>query len=264
MPYKFKGKRKCTQSDGDKGNYLTIKKGGKRRCYKSKSDYKSAMAWGHGEADEKDDENILREFIAGVLKITLYSGDSLPSENVEIPDPPADSVEELKKVILQYENPTQPEDLQYHLDENMAGLFNDILVDNGIDSRHMEINVIKKEIIPEVMRLKKHFNRIRPSKYAKELNIGWVGDDDQMSTTDSPSYPSGHTAQAYWIAHHLSDDFPVFSGHFFSMAERVAQSRVDRGVHFPSDLDGGRLLAQLMYNKKRGNHGGFSSLELPT
>ena len=60
MPYKFKGKRKCTQSDGDKGNYLTVKKDGKKRCYKSEDNYKSSMAWGHGEADGKEGD-ILEE-----------------------------------------------------------------------------------------------------------------------------------------------------------------------------------------------------------
>ena len=51
MPYKFKGKRDCKQSDGSKGKYLTVKKDGSRRCYKSEKQYKAAQAWAH-EADE--------------------------------------------------------------------------------------------------------------------------------------------------------------------------------------------------------------------
>ena len=62
MPYKFKGKRDCKQSSGNKGKYLTIKKDGARRCYKSEKQYKSSMAWGHGEADEVGvEEEILQE-----------------------------------------------------------------------------------------------------------------------------------------------------------------------------------------------------------
>jgi hypothetical protein len=62
MSYKFKGKKDCKQSSGNKGKYLTIKKDGSRRCYKSEKQYKSSMAWGHGEADIIDDEEeILQE-----------------------------------------------------------------------------------------------------------------------------------------------------------------------------------------------------------
>lgn len=61
MPYKFKGKRDCKQSDGTKGKYLTIKKGGSRRCYKSKKQYKAAMAWAR-EVDEVEEEE-LREYV---------------------------------------------------------------------------------------------------------------------------------------------------------------------------------------------------------
>mgnify|MGYP001406233961 FL=1 len=61
MPYKFKGKRDCEQSDGTKGKYLTVKKNGKRRCYKSKKQYKAAMAWAR-EVDEVEEEE-LREYV---------------------------------------------------------------------------------------------------------------------------------------------------------------------------------------------------------
>ncbi len=61
MPYKFKGARDCTQSSGKKGKYLTIKKDGTRKCYKSEDNYKSSMAWGHGpikSGDEKEEPMI--------------------------------------------------------------------------------------------------------------------------------------------------------------------------------------------------------------
>ena len=138
------------------------------------------------------------------------------------------------------------------LTKQRDAFYEDLLVSSYVRVKtESRAPVLKKEISPTVIELKKLFNRERPSVVAKSFNIDWVGDDDQMSTTNSPSYPSGHTAQAYWIAYHLSDDFPVFSSHFFSLAERVAQSRVDRGVHFPSDLDGGRQLAKYLYDKKK-------------
>ena len=43
MPYKFKGKRDCKQSDGTKGTYLTIKSDGSRTCYKGEKQYKASL-----------------------------------------------------------------------------------------------------------------------------------------------------------------------------------------------------------------------------
>jgi len=65
VPYKFKGKRNCTQSDGTKGTYQTVKRNGKKRCYKSEKQYKAAQAWAH-EVDEKEDGK-LREYIKEIL-----------------------------------------------------------------------------------------------------------------------------------------------------------------------------------------------------
>lgn len=75
MPYKFKGKKDCTQSDGSKGKYKTVKKGGSTRCYKSKKQYDAAMAWAH-ESDVADDELIvseenLREMIRDQLRFSI-------------------------------------------------------------------------------------------------------------------------------------------------------------------------------------------------
>jgi len=69
MPYKFKGKRDCEQSDGTKGKYLTVKKNGNRRCYKSKKQYKAAMAWAR-ESDEVSGE-ILETRRNNVVKISI-------------------------------------------------------------------------------------------------------------------------------------------------------------------------------------------------
>jgi len=71
MPYKFKGKRDCTQSDGSKGKYQTVKKDGTKRCYKTEKQYKSSMAWGHGEADDQEDEEILKEYIKKIIREAL-------------------------------------------------------------------------------------------------------------------------------------------------------------------------------------------------
>ena len=67
MPYKFKGKKDCQQSDGSKGKYLTIKKNGSRRCFKSEKQYKASLAYSR-EGDEEEEENLLQELEESYLR----------------------------------------------------------------------------------------------------------------------------------------------------------------------------------------------------
>ena len=100
MPYKFKGKKSCTQSDGSKGQFLTIKKDGSRRCYKSKKQYNSAQSWAHesDNLEEKEGENVVTEKkLREMIKNQLIS-----------------SLSEAKKVLQLNE---QEEDKDLNLDE---------------------------------------------------------------------------------------------------------------------------------------------------
>ena len=58
------------------------------------------------------------------------------------------------------------------------------------------------------------------------------------------SYPSGHTASLFTRAGVLAEIFPAKRAELFAFAHRAAWGRVQAGVHFPSDLVGGWLLAE--------------------
>ncbi len=184
----------------------------------------------------------LRSYIGEIVK-----------ENIDLPisRPPENSVKELSKVINQYHNRVIPNQLQHDLDENVAWMFYNVIKTSGSRYPFSKIKVLQTSVNPIVLVYKKLFNRLRPSDYAKEISIDWAGDDGNMGTTDTPSYPSGHTCQAYYISHVLSEEFPFLKNDFFNLAESIAQSRVDRGVHYPSDLDGGRELAWHLYKVRK-------------
>ena len=59
----------------------------------------------------------------------------------------------------------------------------------------------------------------------------------------STSYPSGSALQAWVWGELLADMFPFRREEILARAERAAWGRVIGGVHFPSDLAGGRRLA---------------------
>lgn len=57
------------------------------------------------------------------------------------------------------------------------------------------------------------------------------------------SYPSGHATGAHLWAAVLAEIYPDKRAKLFERADRAAWGRVIAGVHFPTDLEGGRRLA---------------------
>jgi len=67
------------------------------------------------------------------------------------------------------------------------------------------------------------------------------------------AYPSGHTANARLFALILSDVAPERRAEFMARADEAALNRVIGGVHYPSDIDAGKMLADEIYVELRKN-----------
>jgi len=75
----------------------------------------------------------------------------------------------------------------------------------------------------------------------------WVVDPRVQPCVGKPtndSYPSGHTASIFTRAGVLAEIFPEKREQIFEFAHRAAWGRIYGGVHFPSDLVGGWMLAE--------------------
>lgn len=70
---------------------------------------------------------------------------------------------------------------------------------------------------------------------------------EKMTTGGSPSFPSGHTTDAFTLAASLSFAFPKWYviAPSFAWACAVGYSRMDLGVHYPSDVGGAIVLGIL-------------------
>lgn len=84
--------------------------------------------------------------------------------------------------------------------------------------------------------VKNKFSRARP--YVVDPKIRPC-----VALPSNDSYPSGHTIRYFVFAHILSEIRPAQRAELFAFAHRAAWGRVWGGVHFPSDLVGGWLMA---------------------
>jgi acid phosphatase (class A) len=82
-----------------------------------------------------------------------------------------------------------------------------------------------------------------------------------VTASDTNSYPSVHATSAFVWAAVLAEIFPEKQAELFERAHRMAWSRVLGGVHFPSDVVGGRLLAEALVAELKKNAAFAAALE---
>ena len=97
-----------------------------------------------------------------------------------------------------------------------------------------------------IFTLKNYHNRVRPSFLSDSLDIKQVLGENPCH----PSYPSGHAAQAWFIAYCIID-FLKYTGKnnkdsskYLKRAESIAHGREIAGVHYPSDSAYGKMIAK--------------------
>ncbi|OGR40969.1 MAG: hypothetical protein A2X28_06485 [Elusimicrobia bacterium GWA2_56_46] len=90
------------------------------------------------------------------------------------------------------------------------------------------------------VKVKDRFKRPRPFESAPDLK-------HCLDRIGGPSYPSGHATVARIYALVLSHLVPVRRSEFLARADEAALNRVISGVHYPSDIEGGKKLADAVY-----------------
>jgi hypothetical protein len=84
--------------------------------------------------------------------------------------------------------------------------------------------------------IKEYAKRPRPYQSDERVQIA-----PGVETSDF-SFPSGHSCGAYYIASKMSEQYPHLSDSLFNLAEKIAQSRIQAGVHYPSDIEAGKAI----------------------
>ena len=97
-----------------------------------------------------------------------------------------------------------------------------------------------KESAPVILKLKKYHNRPRP--YDLDSSLKAV----KMKSMNTPSYPSGHSAQGMLIASVLKDKYGKGPA-FMQTAKNISDSRNIAHAHYKSDSVNGTKLGKKLY-----------------
>ena len=97
-----------------------------------------------------------------------------------------------------------------------------------------------KESAPVILKLKKYHTRPRPYDLHSSLKA------IKMKSMNTPSYPSGHSAQGMLIASVLKDKYGKSSA-FMQTAKNISDSRNVAHAHYKSDSVNGTKLGKKLY-----------------
>ena len=87
---------------------------------------------------------------------------------------------------------------------------------------------------------KDKFQRPRPSQLRPDIA-------PVIDVPEHPAYPSGHANQYFMIAMALTEFAPQYEQRMFDIATRVSENREYAGVHYASDTQAGKKLAEQFF-----------------
>ena len=131
--------------------------------------------------------------------------------------------------------------------DNIEAAFKKTAEEQGVKDYDKNIAAkLIKQSAPVILRLKKYHNRPRP--YDLDSSLKSV----KMKSMNTPSYPSGHSAQSVLIASALKDKYGKGSA-FMQTAKNISDSRNIARAHYKSDSVNGIKLGKELYKHIKKN-----------
>ena len=169
-------------------------------------------------------------------------------KGLTVPPPPAPDSDALREELLQAMRHTQsPEvgdEFSRAVDADMVPYICGVADCYGAEADPDELRELLTDLIPLILRVKFVFNTPRPWQLAPAygLSIRRLA----SPSAETPSYPSGHAIHAAAACGLVASRSPAASRPMARAAERIGQSRLELGVHYPVDvLQGLRIGRQI-------------------
>lgn len=128
------------------------------------------------------------------------------------------------------------------------GMWVRILHNNGISVPLSFFKNIEDNTDGLMYALKYHYNRPRPFQLGYYHKIPVT--PAIYTNANSPAFPSGHAMEARLFALILSEKYPFAADKIMELGDRMAQSRLNVGLHYPSDTEFGYEVASWIFSKK--------------
>tara|TARA_R110002072_G_C7951721_1_gene533234 strand:- start:1 stop:678 length:678 start_codon:yes stop_codon:yes gene_type:complete len=145
-------------------------------------------------------------------------------------------INELNKLMndkSESKNWDEVKELITHTDVNSFGILEMYITDLGIDFKSDYLKKVQLKLRPFILSLKKHYNRPRPYQFSYYTKQGLH--PFKSKTAHTPSYPSGHSLQNYFLCRVVAHHNPDKKNEIMEVADIIAKTREVLGVHYKSD-----------------------------
>lgn len=197
--------------------------------------------WGTESPGEGAAVSILPEGLAGDLQGNFLA--SRPYQGGFL------AVENLKECgeVLEHQKGLSEADVVFakRAANSTVDVFYEYLTKRGYYISYSEIDDIwnNSEAILIFDRLKETMKRPRPYWISTDVNL------IQGTGSFSYSFPSAHAGMSWKIALELSKKYPHLRDALETIARKISLSRVHAGVHYPSDIKAGEMIAKSLWDK---------------
>ena len=159
-----------------------------------------------------------------------------PKIKVKIPDfEYPDEKTEIPKILGAMKNkklrPTEMEETDKEAKNMLFSLVEDSKEDYKDLIRDLKIYTTKQKV---------KYNRKRPYQVTDKIKM------PKTTTINTPSFPCGHSIEAFGIATALAHKFPEKKKELMEVAEKISDARVEMGVHYHSDKNVGKQIGEMI------------------
>ena len=173
--------------------------------------------------------------------------DKVYGSKLDFPVNDSDTTKEELNIIKKALDTIYEEDNAEHLgrfrryDKSLMQTINSVFYVKGVTVDDL-VKSVSEDITPAIYKLKQKYQRPRPYQLAQYYKLKLFPYNSLSAHT--PSYPSGHTVQAYVILNVIGSKHPKTYQYCKKMIDDIAQSRVSLGVHYPSDNDASYIIGR--------------------
>ena len=180
---------------------------------------------------------------APAFDATYVSRTQIPLAKLLAPPPEAQSAAQKRDIdeVLRLQSIRTPQQAEKAVADNstsMVQVVGDVLGPAFTQDRLPKLDAFYKRLHLDSRDIffasKDVWNRPRP--YAASAEVQAVGEKPQNG-----SYPSGHSTRGYLTAIILANMVPEKSAELFARGREYGDNRVLAGVHYPTDVEAGRM-----------------------